>query len=89
MYSETNAYFLNIKSGSFTKDGKEINFCKLTACDKDGEVQSYSIDAEYRSVIRKEVEKLPLFAPVVLSLEIKGKGQYMKAYCTNIAGKEE
>lgn len=89
MYSEIDCYFLNLKEGSFKNDlGKEITYARLTVCDSEGAVESYTILPEDRPSVRRSCEVLQLFAPVNVSLYIKGHGTFMKAYACDIKGKE-
>lgn len=89
MYSEFRGYFLNINEGSFEKDGQKVSYFKVTVCDGDGLVDSFSVSEKDRNAVRKQAEEIPLFAPVFLSLFIKGKGQYMKAYAESISERKE
>lgn len=89
MYSEYVGFFLNFREGSFKNtSGEDVSYFKVTVCDKDGNIDSFSVAEKDRNVVRKQCGSLSLFSSVTVSLFIKGKGQYMKAYAENIEGKE-
>lgn len=89
MYSEYEGFFLNFREGTFKNNSNEdVSYFKLTVCDKDGNIDSFSVAEKDRNCVRKDCSTLSLFSPVTVFLFIKGKGQYMKAYAENIEGKE-
>lgn len=89
MFAEVNRYFLNYREGSFKDpEGKNVSFAKLTVCDKEGSVESFSVLPDDRHNMLLACEELNLFDTVSVSLEIRGSGKYMKAYAESIHGRE-